>query len=459
MKNMKDVLRSLESEKVKDRQEGLADLREVFSRDKVVSTFHIKKDGTTEPETWLPVFRALFAVVRREKDVVSKKHSLKSVSTTAALRRLAEAANVVRWLIGRTVQHMNMKVVKDCIEHLTRTLHGDDSVFGAVALDYSKALRSIVAFRPHLDHLNKNIWLHITTMAFNVVLKDPIDADLNGEANEMEVDQHTDVPSDMYDDDEEAGQPGPSTPVKGKKRSRANSGPTPILSPRKSQTQRRRTVFSVTLEQVEFVSILRILLSTPTAPFLHPSFSFLPAAVLQRLQRFLERYPADSSLLRDYISILSAVLDHLSLNKKREVEQFALSTWEGLIGLWGTKDKNLKEGLLVVIRHLFHFITAPAVSEEKLPKYDWAQNIGSLWNLLDAEAESRWGADGLSLEALRLVVDVTQPNFRVQDGPFVAKTFRAGWNFDSGQALSWAILELQADCTAKVRILSHFEIC
>jgi ataxia telangiectasia mutated family protein len=74
--------------------------------------------------------------------------------------------------------------------------------------------------------------------------------------------------------------------------------------------------------------------------------------------------------------------------------------------------------------------------------------IAHLWRLLDGEAESRWGVDGLSLECLRL--ELTDPE-DVTGGAFVAQTFRAGSNFDAVQALAWAILELQADCAEKVK--------
>jgi ataxia telangiectasia mutated family protein len=55
--------------------------------------------------------------------------------------------------------------------------------------------------------------------------------------------------------------------------------------------------------------------------------------------------------------------------------------------------------------------------------------------------------DGLSLECLRL--ELAEPDAG-NGGAFVARTFRAGSNFDAVQALSWAILELQSDCAEKV---------
>lgn len=457
MKNMYDVVKSLGSEKIKERQEGLAAIREVFSQDGAVESF-ATENGKVRHENFLLVFQAIFRVVGKEKDAATRVS--RTVSTAAALRRLSDTANALRWLVDRTVHLMNATVATTCIKHLTMVLYESQGVFEAVALDYSKALRCILAYTPHLDHLKEDPWLSIVGLAFNVVLGDPLKQGLI-DKDELEV--VNEVDSEMYADDTEDTEDNlrSSTSAKGKKRLRRDATPLPILSPRKAQKMarsKRSVVVSVTLEQVEFISVLRLLLSAPNAPLLpvHDEDEETPthdvaSAILIRLQRFLEIYPADSSLLRDYIAILSAVLDHLSFNKVSAVQNFARSTWDGLTGLWGTKDKTMKEGLLVVLRQLFPFITSSLISEQKLSNFDCAERIGRLWHLLDGEAENRWGVDGLSLDALRL--DVVQ-NKNGPRGTFVAKTFQAGWNFDAGKALTWAMLELQADCAAKVGLFS-----
>ena len=456
-KNMNDVIKSLGSEKVKDRQEGLAVIREVFSQDGAVESF-ATENGKVQHEHFLLVFQAIFRVVGKEKDAATWVS--KNVSTAAAFRRLSDAASALRWLVERTVHLMNSNVATTCIRHVTKVLYESQGIFEAVALDYSKALRCILGYTPHLDHLKEGLWLSIVGLAFNVVLGDPLKRELIDE-DELEVADGVD--SDMYVDDTEDME-GPSTSAKGKKRSRRDATPLPILSPRRAKRLakwKKNVVVSVTLEQVELISVLRLLLSAPNAPLLPVDGNAsdedkepdVAAAILLRLQRFLETYPADSSLLRDYIAILSAVLDNLSFNKVSAVQNFARSTWDGLIGLWGTKDKTMKEGLLVVLRQLFPFITSSPISEQKLSNFDCAEGIGRLWHLLDGEAENRWGVDGLSLDALRLEIVRSNNDISAPGGIFVAKTFQAGWNFDAGQALSWAILELQADCAAKVVVL------
>jgi hypothetical protein len=111
----------------------------------------------------------------------------------------------------------------------------------------------------------------------------------------------------------------------------------------------------------------------------------------------------------------------------------------------------MKESLMAVLRVLFPFLIAPS-NTERAPSFDCADALGRLWQLLDGEAESRWGADRLILDALRLeLLDLNDPgSHNSSERAFVARTFRAGWDFNAGQALSWAILELKADCAGQV---------
>ncbi|KIM44739.1 hypothetical protein M413DRAFT_442693 [Hebeloma cylindrosporum] len=440
MTTLASVLQNLKSDKIKVRQEALSKIREVFSKDHVVENFTKSSNSLS----WLAVFQALFEAVMAEKRAVVKPSTQKAgVSSSAATRRLSDAASVVRWLTELTVQYMNMKVVNPLMRHLCQTLQHEGELLAPVALDYVKALKCLVNFTPHLEHIDDNSWVRLAELSFNVILDDPLETKLVLDGNDTGADGSD---SEMYIDDDILEEATDSGVGRGKKRPRRDPTPTPILSPRKAKA--RRNVISVSLEQVECASLLSILLSSSVAPILSPNYPGLATAILLRLQRFLERYPADSSLLHDYLAMLSSTLQHLSLNKKLAVEKFARSTWVGLVGLLATKDRRMKEGLVVILRNLFEFVTCPSLSEgSRLPTFDRVDGISRLWNLLDGEGEGRRGLDGLSLEALRL--QIWNPINHAED-PFVAKTFRAGWNFDSGQALAWAILELQADCAAKL---------
>jgi ataxia telangiectasia mutated family protein len=314
-------------------------------------------------------------------------------------------------------------------------------LFVPVALDYIKSIKTIVGFQPHMDHLEDNNWVSILELAFNVVLRDPLRRRLDID-DEDDYSDDSDDPqdNDVVDVDMEAQ---PSTSAAQSRKRRRNGSPAPSYSV-KSQ---RRVPVAASNEQVEFASIIYILLRVRSTPLLSKAYPSLAAAVLKRLRRFLTIYPTDSSLHRDYLLTVSATLSHLSLNRKRDVEAFARYSWPDLVDLWGTGAKSpwIKEALVPVFRALFPFLTAVEPSSKM-----WKGGVSKLWYLLEAESENRWGVDGLSLESLRLETTSLR-EYDDDPQPFIASTFQAGWHFDSKQALAWAILELQADCTAKVR--------
>jgi serine-protein kinase ATM len=309
-------------------------------------------------------------------------------------------------------------------------------------------------------------------IGWNVVLGDPIRMSLEDDGEEdneesLGVDEDDD---EMYVDDEleeEEEDVMPSTSTQSFKRRRGPSA-TPHISkfqakPKShSHPSQKRSLQPPSLEQIEYTSLLALLLRFHSAPLLSPATPYLASSILRRLNRFIDIYPTDTSMHHDYILSVSATLSHLSLNKTQDVTKFARGAWDGLVSLWGTKNKRMKEALVGVLRVLFPFYAATDnVHSSDLngssPKFDCSAGISRLWHLLDGEAESRWGVDGLSLDSLRLeVFSATGDDAGDERAAFTKDTFRAGWHFDAGQALAWAVLELQADCAEKVPLGLEF---
>jgi ataxia telangiectasia mutated family protein len=311
-------------------------------------------------------------------------------------------------------------------------------------------------------------------IGWNIVLGDPVRMNLEDDDEDERAERAESLgvdDDDMYMDeelDEDEDEPMPSTSTQSLKRRRGPSA-TPGASSKsqaksrsRSQPQKRSSQ-PPSLEQIECTSLLAILLRFPSAPLLSPTTPYLASSILRRLYRFIEIYPTDTSMHHDYILSVSATLSHLSLNKKQDITKFARGAWDGLVGLWGTKNKRMKEGLVGVLRALFPFYTATdnehssGGSNGLSSKFDCSDGISRLWILLDGEAESRWGVDGLSLDSLRLeVASAAEGDREDERGAFAKDTFRAGWHFDAEQAMVWAILDLQADCADKVGSKFHF---
>ncbi|KAJ6493513.1 hypothetical protein C8R47DRAFT_1118464 [Mycena vitilis] len=456
---VKAIVQQIKSEKITERQQGLQALREHFSQDRAVDNYNFS-GGKANPKLWLVIFQGLFEAVGNEKTAYNKQLSKASAATTTstARRRLTDAANAVRWLTERTVRHLDKHVFQALFDHLLKNMVHKRDLLEPVALDYIKALRCLLEWGPHTDRIEAVKWLEIVELSFNVVLGDPIKQafvddpvdSIKSPAPTTEADD-----SEFFMDDEESDASSVASPSKKRRRREGTAPPAASsLRPPSSKAPKRNRVPSK--EQNELVPILSLLLRSSSAPLLlkappdedqgrrsQPVLD-LPSSILLRLQKFLEIYPADASLYHDYLSTVLFTLSHLSLNRKDLVARFAQASWDSLVGLWGTKNKGMKECLVAVLHILFPFLTAH--DNTRVASYDWSRGIGHLWQLLDGEAESRWGVDGLSLECLRL--ELADPEDRTS--AFVARTFRAGSNFDAVQALSWAILELQADCAEKL---------
>lgn len=449
MNTVKDIIQLLKSDKIKERHEGIEGIIKVFDNPRAVEAFpYDLATNAYNPRNWLPVFQALFHAVLNEKAACVKKATGKSAASNAtAQRRTAEAAHAVRFLLERCCHGLNGRVTKALFEHLTQTMVYKGDIFSPVALDYIKALRCLVDCEAHLDHMDVDLWVRLVEMGFNIILDDPIkasfDADTSSDAVASDV-EGADV--DMYVDDSDQGKP--STPSQSRKRQRQDSGST------MPKPKRHRQQLAVRPEQMECMLLLASLLRPSSIPILSPDHQHLPSAILSRLARFLDKYPSETSMHHDYLMALSATLSHLHLNKKYEVERFAKSRWDQLVGIWGTKNRRMKESLVVVLRILFPYVVLDPddIGESNTTAPGCAHSISKLWNLLNGEAESRWGMEGLALNNLRLeLVEIDgQAGVNVAEA-FVAGTFRAGWGFDVNHALTWAILELQADCAAKVR--------
>lgn len=307
---------------------------------------------------------------------------------------------------------------------------------------------------------------------------------------------------DVYEDDEDTDDRNTIAGTPSVKRRRTEDQNTP-RSAQANRTQRtpapdRRPLgrnssnsIQVQPEQLECAAILALLLRSPCAPILAEwsyeeddgdSGKTFSSSLLHRFVRFLDMYPTDSSMHDDFLSALSSSLVHLSVNRKDEVEVFARRSWNSLVNLWGTKNKRMKENLTIILRILFPFLIASgndnagspikAKSEKRkafsIEGFDWIQGIAKLYNMLHGEADNRWGVEPLTLDVLRLEAVPPIPSLGLSSSNsegaipskwateasltrvFVAKTFRAGRTFEASHALTWALLELQADCAAQV---------
>ncbi|KAJ1306984.1 hypothetical protein OPQ81_007964 [Rhizoctonia solani] len=420
------ALELLVGKTIRDRAEGMRMLQDALKRDTVVNNIDERGDG----KAWLYIFQKVFPLVLEEREKYMKSSGEKMAKRTGAdaEARLEKAANFVRWLTERSVSNLNRRVIRPLIAHLTQMLIHNGTIFLPVALSYVKALRTIAEFRPHMDHFDNDTWSHLMAISFAAVLGTRLSHSLTLEGLSGSTSSGINEGSD--DEIEAVASPR-------RKRQR-------IMSPPAS-TSSISHLKSVRLDQIEFVALIRALLAHPNASFMMASIPGAPQAILNSFSRYFIQYPSEGTAHQDAIWALNSALLGLELNRSREIIKFGAQLWFPLLDLWTTKTRAIKEGLVLTFNLLM-----PLMVESDSTHFPKADAIARLSAALDGEPGSRSGLEGLSLDTLRLQLSQDK---NVHPA-FETSSFRHGADFSPSHALSWVALQLQADCIAKMLMLT-----
>lgn len=420
----------LTSDKVRERQEGLQAIEETFAQRRKVERL--------DNRSWKVIFTALFDAFGKEKQAATKKGTLAAPATSGpgatATNRLKEVSKALRTLVARSVKKLTKKTVGAVLKHLYDNVKYHGVLFEPVAQDYLRTIEVLLQWKPHLDHLEPETWMRLVELCFNILLEDSFKIRLKDQVidDPREPSPSEDENGDDSNDDEILG-----SPSKKRRRGGSRASSHPLRSTLKAESTK-----SVSIEKVAAANILAILLQSPSCPLQSPTFPTLPAAILNRFQRLLQAYPK-GSLHSALLATLSSVLSHCVLNNSQAVILFARNAWSSIAKLWAG-GRDIREPLLIIVRMLLPFL---ALRDERLPEFDFGGSLMKLWTPWTKELADPKKLDLISLDCIRL-----QLRDESITSAFVANTFRFGWEFDTRQAYAWALLELRADCAAKVRI-------
>lgn len=426
----------LQSEKFKERQEGYQAVRDAFRDD-------ISLQSSNDKE-WLAVFQTLFSAVLQEKAAYVKKGVQNA--TAVLVRRLADAASVVRWLAERTVTRWGKSTMKALIDHLYQTMVHNGNLLEPVALDYAKTLRTILTYQPHLDHLDQMRMKNVLHFSFSTILRDRLITDGTFDDDDEEEEEEAELDALKQEESELSSNPS-ATP--GKRRRAESIHTTHSHTTRGADNLAQRPL---SLEQIELAAVVRALLSGSSAFYISSESAEAPQNILRRFKRFFLRYPSDSSAHYDMVAALNSILANLALNTIREVSSLGQEIWNSLLESWNFRNRGVKEGLVLSFRRLLPYIThdseSISTSSERLESLD---KVRRLCRLLDAEGDvvGRGGLETLSLDQIRLQI----MSLEEQTIPFQMSSIRSGSVLSEQQALTWLAMELHADCLSKVKFL------
>jgi ataxia telangiectasia mutated family protein len=277
----------------------------------------------------------------------------------------------------RSVHLISRKPFIALFTHMTHLLVFASTIFPPAALDYAKALRSVLSYPPHLENLDQQGWKILMGICWAAVLGDPVTVD------------------DEWQEDNE------SESVNQGKGFNDISTQNPLSS---------RTTSTVSQSTTELVSLIPILLSSTAAPLISPlppvgpgwiSETSLGHSILLKIHRFFLLHPTETSAHLPILRSMNIVLTELELNCRADFVSAGIKLFPQLVEFWGTRDRGLREQVLIALKTLLPYLTHK-VAAEKDKAGVIREAMNSLMEALPREASSRSGIRPLDFGVLRL---------------------------------------------------------
>ena len=315
----------------------------------------------------------------------------------AGLKRLKDSAQVVRVIIEKAASDIPKKAFRAVFDHIVSIVVVRGELFEPVALEYIKSLRTVLAYQPHLDHLEPKQWTHAVSLAFSVTLGDPI--------------RSYDIVEDKFDDEDETEMTEGTAATQTRKRKAAG----PLLKAVADESSFRAgspvNFRSAGQDVIELMGCVEVLFSASGAPLMEYG-----EALIWKFTRFFRTFPNETSAHLPVVVALNRLVQEVYFNNKSLLTNACTHIWPALAALWTTKNSTLKEQVVVLYTALLPFVIhRDGPSQTPL--------VQSLYNLCLAEAESRWGIDTLDLDHLALGI------YEDENTVFGLTVLRAGHGF------------------------------
>ncbi|KAK4049560.1 Serine/threonine-protein kinase tel1 [Microbotryomycetes sp. JL201] len=395
----RELLETIESGKARERSQAIEDFRPTLA-----SSHNLARLNADPKNDWTVTLQTLFGVVINERNDNAKK------STAAARKRLEDVTSLVGWTIMRIHTFLTGKGVKSTVNHLAQVL-ASDGAQAQYALTYLRALRCVLEYAPHVNHLQEKLWIEVVAVSFGIVLGDKIRIGqefADDEAMELGDDgnQLRRHPFRVVDEDDVINTSG-----------------------------HRRTSTPV---EAEAMRVLEAAFRSKSAPFL--AFS---RVILAKFARFLRQFGSDTTAHSPALTALNLALADLVYNEHDAVRKFGTRLWPSVLALCSTKSAPLKEQVLITLRYLLPAITA----DDRSDGIFVGSRTKTLLDTVLTEPTLRW-RDAYSLDIEHLRFGVFDGSFSGQ--PFTVETFQLGPGFSDRDAAAWVTLELGADSLADI---------
>ncbi|KAL4802065.1 hypothetical protein BDV18DRAFT_147456 [Aspergillus unguis] len=344
----------LSSEKVKDRSDGLADLKHILQKNKRSSKLQSMSDKACHK-----IFESLFRLIATEKTLYNRASSKGAAST-----RLSSCASVVRTAVDALLRNLRTKSVRAVLDHITDVLVSPGSAFfELLSVDYTKCLSTILHYPPHVEHLGTEEWESVMQFCLKII-----------SASGYDDSQHNTWSPRSSTMDNYLGTSGDrSTP----------SRMTPTLALREKSRGSTGAV-------EEALSCIRVLSELPNAP-VHESAD----SILGGLTKYVGSTPLSGSGHQAAFATINAVTMRIVFDNSELTRDTLLYLVPAIRQHWSTKLIGLKDELLVTMMLLVTMLTDET---RRNPSEDSAVLIDGLLNTLQQEYFRRPEKDILQVE-------------------------------------------------------------
>ncbi|KAI9775556.1 MAG: Serine/threonine-protein kinase tel1 [Geoglossum umbratile] len=309
--NIFSALDQIQSDRAKERVEGLADLKHILTQNRKSSRLDALND-----KGFHRIYEALFRVTSSEKSLYVKTTRANLKSQLSG--RLSQCAAVLRVAVEVGVKRLKYRTVIALTDHIVQTLPtAGEGYCEPLSLDYIKALRTLLEHQPHVEHFLKDEWISVVEFCCEGTT-------LHG---------HGRVVQGISSKDQSM----PAQPVPP---NRGSSSKLAIRPP----TNRATNNLQSKANTEELVFCLQQLVSAPNAPVLEKAQTVFTAVL-----RFLSSSSAVSRAHQAAFAALNSVLartrtDYISLTEGVLREAIPLMSH-----LWTSKSSSLKDEMIITL--------------------------------------------------------------------------------------------------------------
>ncbi|KAK6004960.1 hypothetical protein QM012_007739 [Aureobasidium pullulans] len=394
--NLAEALESVSSKGIKERADGVVNLRQILRHNQGTPRIDNLKDSALF-KIYDTIFQAIDVEVTQLRACRAGVKSKTTVSATEL--RLTSCSTTLRVAVEVGIRNVRSKSVKALVDHLISNFDDPDGTPDAVlSTDYARNLSVVLSHEPHVEHLPQDLWKSILNFCLDKMKFAP--------------------------------------------RSDHGLGSS-ILTPRSSRSRFTPSQASVAKGMLprhavdDLVNVFRSLVSVPFAPLLPKG-----PQVLNAMVGFLHNSPHTAKPQIDALVVINTVLPQIRTEDITFTKKFTRDALGLAKMLWNTKLSALKDEILSMLILLHPFVE---VLSQEAENESFFNEMSNLVDTIKGEYIRRPLKDQLQLSQLNLQLDLKQLSdglrgrvFGLQDGQTISEnTLSAEHN--------WTLLKLLAN--------------